>query len=345
MSEQERYASIETWSGVFKDEGTPVSIPMIRARLEEVGVVGMTVRDRLGRIVVNGYYPEQKVRNACLDLLNPLGVRYFSNVDFIRRDLLAFAAELGEGFTPLDLTTSNIVSLGIQAQNGQNFLGQAYLRYAAKGLVAKEGAPMKQAQILKMLLERAGFRLFPEGYFEDPENMRRDLGAFVDQWKSGKTISDLTPRSIRNIRILAGNQRFYKGRDYLNQAALHSGWALDLKEAKTMHVETLHRLIQVAEAMPMNESYFKNLEAILFDLEAFAVQAGKAGAAAELSWRDVAEQTVVCFNRSKVPGFTYLNRAGVALGFGSRAKDVASKRALILRRLKEIAGLSPPSHD
>ena len=137
------------------------------------------------------FYPEVAVREACHDLLHPLNAEYCNNAANLQADFWAFARELGEGKMPEDLNTGNMLSLSISCQNGVRAMGMTYIRTVARslGLVADNTeAGSKQAELLRSLLKKAGFKVMektvPEqSYYCDSAVVCADLLSFASQLK------------------------------------------------------------------------------------------------------------------------------------------------------------------
>ncbi len=63
-------ATITTWVKYFEEnEGIQISYVTIRNKLKEAGIIGLTARDRMGRIFKNSFYAETDIREVCADLL------------------------------------------------------------------------------------------------------------------------------------------------------------------------------------------------------------------------------------------------------------------------------------
>ena len=65
-----RYGTVTAWAKYFdKNEGIRISHATIRDRLSRAGKTAKTFRNRFGRILVDAFYSESDVREACADLL------------------------------------------------------------------------------------------------------------------------------------------------------------------------------------------------------------------------------------------------------------------------------------
>ena len=185
---------------------------------------------------------------------SPRDKAYYSDPENTRRDLEAFAWELGEDKTPLDLTTSNLERIRVLCANGEKVKGITWLLNAAVALgLAKNTheAGGKRAKTLKTLLYTAGYNA-PEylrdwAYYSDPENTRRDLEAFAWELGEDKTPLDLTTSNLDyRIRVLCANGEMVKGKTWLRNAAVALGLAKNSREAGGKSSETLKKLKEVA---------------------------------------------------------------------------------------------------
>ncbi len=67
-----RYATVESWAKYFKEqEGVQVHGSTIRKRLKKVKAIGVTARNKVGRILKNALYSEADIREILADLLLP----------------------------------------------------------------------------------------------------------------------------------------------------------------------------------------------------------------------------------------------------------------------------------
>ncbi len=175
---------------------------------------------------------------------------YYSNPKHVRSDMEALAEQLGEGKTPLDLSTSNIEKFEITCSNGEKKVrGQTYLLNAGVALgMAKDTreASSQWADILKTLLKIAGYEVRDKEYYSNPEHVKADLEAFAEQLGEGKTPLDLNTSNISNLAIICSNGERVKGGIYLSNAGVALGMAKDSIEASSKRVEILNRLREIA---------------------------------------------------------------------------------------------------
>jgi len=179
----------------------------------------------------------------------PLNEAYFQNLENVRVDLTAFAKELGPDKSPIDLTTRNIISLSITAQNRQAIKGGTYLYHAAKALGFAEGAKeanSQRAKTLKHLLTLAGFNLLDTSYFQNQEYVKADLTAFAKALGPDKSPKDLSTGNFQSLSITTQNRQTIKGATYLNHASKALGFAKSTREASSQQSKTLRRLKEIA---------------------------------------------------------------------------------------------------
>lgn len=346
MSEKERYATIGTWERVFREEGVSAGRVAMARRIEGVGLIGKTARNRAGQVIREGYYAESDVRQACFDLLNPLDTAYFKNPDNIRTDLDTFVAQLGEGRTYMDLNTHNIHFLCITCQSGQVIKGTRYLYTAAKALgfaKSHRESLAKQAQTLKHLLRTAGFDIFDEDYFRNSEKIEFDLRAFASQLGEGKTPLDLNTANTPLISITCKNGQVMRGASYLSTAAIVLGFAKNNKEASSKKARILKYLLRTAgfevpEYSPLDRAYFQDPAIVRADLTAFASQLGEGKAPLDLTTQNITSLSITCQNNRVMRGQAYINTAAKALGFAKNYKEAGSKQAKVIKQLLKTAG-------
>jgi hypothetical protein len=117
----ERYATASGWAKWFEQKGVAsISEEAIRHRLEKAKKVGLSVRDRLGRIFQNCNFSERDVREVCADLLSPMSQADGSG--FFVLDGIRYGS-VGSWFVELGLNQQS-VGLRLQAIRGKSLLGK-----------------------------------------------------------------------------------------------------------------------------------------------------------------------------------------------------------------------------
>ncbi len=368
MSEKERYATINTWEKVFKDEGTPVGRTIITKRLKAAKIVGETARISVNRLVRNGFYSESDVRGVCSDLLDRLQPSYFMNSDNIRSDLETLAKmasdRSGRSIKPKDLNVWTI-RFPFTLTSGESMSGHSYLLAAAKALGKagnKKEAQKVFREVLAMLKKSAGFEVkmdqqkkYPTlgtNYFKDPAKVRTDLESLA-RAASSKTDKDVHARNL-NMSHVKNSFTVTTGESmsvatYTNRAARALKMANDVKEAARVRKEVFTLLMQtagfeVAEFPTLDEAYFDNTENVRTDLESLAgivsLKKGKSIRPEYLNTGHVRTSFTLTTGES-MHGHTYLRRAAEALY--EAADGVEIRRTEVLARLKQIAGFDSES--
>jgi|GEM_PF-2606661 len=179
-------------------------------------------------------------KNAGLDVKEyvPLDGQYFNDADKVKKDLSAYAVELGEGKTLGDLTTGNMFVLSVVCQNGRELKGQNYLRYAGVALgISKsyEEAKSYCLATLRKLKEIAGLgKVVPmdKNYFDNLENVRSDFAAYLRALGKGITLKDLSVSLLREVSVMCVNGEKVGGNAYVSRAAVALGLAINAVESR-----------------------------------------------------------------------------------------------------------------
>lgn len=347
MTDKERYASIGTWIKVFQERGVSMHEQTLRKRLRKAGVVGETVRNQVGMVLREGFFAESDVRRVCCDLLKaPVGPD-FQNAQSIKSDLLAFAAQLGEGKCPLDLTARNMGPLSIKwgddrEVRGFSYLGRAAVSFGFSKNIKEAGS--KFCEALKVLLDTAGYEQLDKAYFRNPEYVKADLCAFAFQLGEDKTPLELSTCNMSTLTISCQNGQRMKGQTYIATTARVLGLDNTKKESNFRMSITLKHLLKTAGYEVLDENYFANPEFVKADLCSFAAQFADKSPL-DLRARNMELSSIVCQNGQVRNGLAYLHTAAKALRLAKNHKDACKKRMLTLRTLKEIAGFLTPSDD
>lgn len=271
---------------------------------------------------------------------------YFQDQAKVKADLTVFASQLGEGKIPFDLSTLNIGPLSITCQNGRVIKGQSYLRIAAIALGFGKNtveAMRVRGYTLKYLLKTAGFDLFDEDYFRDPNKVKADLTAFAIQLGAHKTLLELNAKKLRSLSIVCTNGQTMRGGTYLSAAARALGFAKDSKEAKTAHSQVFKHLLKIVgfdipEYAPLDKAYFEDPDKVKADLTAFAAELGEDKTPLDLSTSNIKPLSINCQNGQVMKGQAYLHIAAKTFGFVRTTKEASSKLFQTFRKLKQIAG-------
>ncbi len=232
---------------------------------------------------------------------------YYSSPEYMRADLEAFAQQLGEWETPLDLSTSNIVKFEITCSNGEKVKGTTYLLNAGVALgIAKNAkeAGSKQAEILKTLLKTVGYEIKEykprdKEYYSNLEHVRSDLEALAEQLGKGKTPLDVNTGNISKLEITCSNGEKVKGATYLLNAGVALGMAKDAREASSQLAEILKTLLKTAGYEVRDKDYYSSPEYVKVDLEAFAKQLGEGKTPLDLSTKNITKLEITCSNGEK----------------------------------------------
>jgi hypothetical protein len=282
-----------------------------------------------------------------------MDARYFSNPTYVREDLISYAIEMGLN-SLADLSTNN-VSVRVRCINGEVLTLQTYLCLAGQMLgfgKTREQAGSRKAAILTRLKETAGYKAeriycdMNQHYFSNPTHVREDLLSCAIR-AGAKSIEELTTISTymgNDVRCMNGETiQMYA---YLNRAGIALEFGANAKETNSHRASILRKLKLIAgctsqmEYIKMDELYFKNREYITEDLTAFAKAAGlQTIENLRVMRKAVSAQ---CCNTENV---SFLDRAGVGLGFCSLIRESCRYRSAILQRLKEIARTSDVAPD
>ena len=285
---------------------------------------------------------------------------YYENPDYMRRDLESFARELGEGKTPMDLSTWNMETKTITCCNGEKLNGDRYLRRAvvALGIAPNAGgAKGKRTDVLKMLIKKAGFEVCEiirvgdykkealkyKDYYENPDYMRRDLESFARELGEGKTPMDLSTWNMETKTITCCNGEKLNGSRYLSKAAVALGKANTGAEGSKKRVIILKVLKETAgykekKYEPRNKDYYENPDYMRRDLESFTRELGEGKTPMDLSTWNMASKQIICCNGEKIKGEPYLLNAGVRLGMAKTTRKAKTKVRSILDELLKKAG-------
>ncbi len=264
---------------------------------------------------------------------------YFENSENVSADLEAFATQLVEDKTPLDLRTQNISKLEITCINREIVKGPTYLNRAgvALGLAKNQKeAQSKHAELLLTLLRIGEFEIMDREYFTK-KNVRADMEAFAKQLGDKRTPKDLYPASILKLEITYANKEKFQGQTYLCRTGVALGLAKNQKEAQSKQAEIFKTLLKIGGFEKMDKEYFTP-ENIRTDLEAFTKQLGDKKKPIDLRKTRIAKLKITCTNGERIKGLTYLHRAGVALGLAKDIKEAYPKFVKILSALLKIGG-------
>ena len=285
---------------------------------------------------------------------------YYENPKYVRKDLIAFAEELGSGKTPLDLTISNISLLSITCCNGEEVVGVTYLRNAKKELELSENTTL--SIVLNRLLRKAGYdvpKIEPieikkpdferdKAYYENPDYVRKDLITFANELGPDKTPLDLMAFNMESLSITCCNGEVeVRGRRYLSNAGIELGLFKKSSEAANHLPIILNKLLRKAgynvpeikqSIFERDEKYYDDTEYIREDLIAYAKKLGSNKTPLDLNVSNMVSLSVTCCNGEDVTGLTYLRNAGIKRKMASNSKEANSILGEILDALKYKTG-------
>ncbi|MFA6917648.1 MAG: hypothetical protein WC285_02300 [Candidatus Gracilibacteria bacterium] len=234
---------------------------------------------------------------------------------------------------------------------------------AGKGEIIHHFKYHNEAQFAEDLLnaisrsiEKKGIKKMDEAYFRNPENVRNDLQAFVDDLvrknhKIVKRIEDLSTFSLAKAVATCANGEEKKGETYIMTAGVQLKMAKGTVEARKMQGAILDALkkiigIEVVKFPPMDEAYFNNKENVEHDLKAYVAELQKKPeykdrvlTIADLNTLNFFGLPVVCRNGESVSGHTYIQRAGIGLKMAKTATQADKNLGEILIALKRKAGI------
>ncbi len=291
---------------------------------------------------------------------------YFEDPENIKSDLRIFAAQVAgvpeEEVTDAHvqtLSTENFQSKRIQCQNKEDGVsGTSYLKNAAVALglcgTSTDGQSYKRF-VLKMLKERVGYRERDAVYFENPENIKADLRRFAAQ-VAGISVEEVTDahvqalstKNIKSKRIQCQNKEGgVRGMAYLSQAAVDLGLCTTAKEGSSYGGLVLKMLKERVGYRERDAVYFEDPENIKADLRSLAAQV--VGVPEEevtdahvqaLNTNNIQSKRIQCQNKEDgVNGLSYLKNAAVDLGLCATVQEGASYTSLVLKLLKDRAGV------
>lgn len=287
---------------------------------------------------------ENLLRIAGFELLDRA---YFEDRAKVKADLMALAAQVGEGVDPINLTTANIKTISIICLNGRAMMGQPYIQAAAKALGFSKNtteANTKLAYTLKYLQKFAGFDVLDEVYYQDPEKVRADLEAFGRQLGDNSSVLDLNTGNIVSLSITCQNGQVKTGLSYLGRAAVVLRFAENGTSARLKIFPALKQLFKIAGFHPFDKDYFLDSSRVRADLTAFAEASGRDVTAATIS-TSYGAYSAQCQNGQTLKWDNYLVTAGQALGFTRIKNEAHGKRSKVLLELKRIAGLLSESTE
>jgi len=123
-----RYSTIENWARYFQEtEGVRISDVTIRNKLREAGIIGITGKNKVGRVLRNAFYSETDVRSTCADLLQSLPKAdeygFFEKDDRRYGTIKAWSKSLGISTTTI---TRRIKTQNPKSVKGKNNNGNVY---------------------------------------------------------------------------------------------------------------------------------------------------------------------------------------------------------------------------
>ncbi|MFA7685271.1 MAG: hypothetical protein WCX95_00540 [Candidatus Gracilibacteria bacterium] len=323
-------------------------IPYRNREQWERDVMDFLFRDEAKMIVGGG----DEVGGVDMEQYLPMNAKYFTDEN-IRHDLQAYADDLGlEGIESLN--TENLFSVKIKCVNGEEVSGRTYLSRA--GIVfglassSRDVQRGKYLEILNLLKKKSGIEVkkylpMNAEYFTD-ENIRHDLQAYADDLEL-EGIESLSTHNIAAGEIICANGEKVVGSTYLSRAGFALGFGVNRREAHGKPALILDFLkkkcgIEVKKYPLMDVKYFTG-ENIRHDLQACVDELELEGIAS-LTTRSMGlinrERMIRCANGEDVIGPTYLNRAGLAFGLSTNARDAQhGKYAAILELLKKKCGI------
>ncbi len=291
---------------------------------------------------------------AGLEVVPPMDDEYFSNISNIKHDLQAYAEAVDQEIE--EISISKIAGIEVKCANNEQIKGQKYLLRAGvhfKLATTMTAAASHQSLALKKLKEKLGiktiFKQMDKEYFNDKDKVKNDLTIMAEA--NGISIEELTTTTELICRTFTySNGQTINGNVYLSKAAIAYGLAEESIKAGHIRGPTLKKLKEVAgmeikKYDEMDQEYFKNADAIKFDLQAFATEVG-VEKIEDLNTQNMSTKTAVCANQESVRGQAYLCRATIALGLVKDKKKAGSKQKKALDMLKTRIGIQlPPAMD
>lgn len=294
-----------------------------------------------------------------------MDAKYYQDPENIISDLKGFLFELNKKkkrkVDSIEALEAGMIRLTPhKCVNGEIIAGSTWLSRAAVALemakTRREASDIIE-QVLNKLLEIAGIEKtektakMDEKYFLDPQNIKKDLRAFLDKViekkksqgkKTPENVEDLSTDSISKVSAVCANGELMNGFTYLMWAGKGLGMAANTFQAKQIMKEILDELkerigIESADFPPMNREYFSR-ENILADLGGFAYRSGMS--IEDLTTGHMDGTSVVCANGEIIEGKTYLSRATKALNDGDLTTPQAAKMmGKTMKDLKKMLGI------
>ncbi len=291
--------------------------------------------------------PEQFVTDLkeALDAINSfveIDDKYFSNPEFVKKDLDAFASAAGTD--PNKLNTQLMRDNDAQCSNGETINGRNYLRQAAKCLPETSG----QLALLNHLKELAGLEVIPpmdDEYFSNINNVRHDLEAYAEA--VDQEIEDLSISKIAGIEVKCANNEQIKGQKYLLRAGVYFKLATTMTAAASHQSLALKKLKEKlgikAIFRQMDKEYFDDKDKVKNDLTIMAEANGIS--IEELTTTYLINKPFTYSNGQTINGNVYLSKAAIAYGLAEEAIKAGHTRGPTLKKLKEVAGIEIKEHD
>ena len=139
-----RYATVTSWAKYFEEkEGVRIGKTTILRKLKNAEKIGITARNKLGRVFTEGFYSESDVRSACADLLQDLPQADENN--FIEKDGIKYGTiKAWSRVLPISgptvasrLKDSHVKSIKGKDKKGHvfNFYSESDIRFACYDLL------------------------------------------------------------------------------------------------------------------------------------------------------------------------------------------------------------------
>lgn len=294
----------------------------------------------------------------------PMNEKYFVDPENIKSDLQGFFDEYNKNRkNPKkieDIEFENIRLIPYKCKNGEEIAGGTYINRAGvafKMAKNRRAAFAKHDEILDKLLQIAQItktekvKPMDEEYYKDPENIRKDLNAFLVEVKKQKRrknpqkIEDLSVDAMCKVKdlVACSNNEKVNGFTYILRAGKPLGMSSGTKESgkkmKAIFDELKKRVGIEAKNYPeMNVEYFEKLENIKKDLQAFADESKVT--IENLMTNHLDGTSVECSNQETIEGKTYLSRAAKALDSKIKSTPEAGKiMGDTLKTLKRKIGI------
>ncbi|MFC1615830.1 hypothetical protein ACFL21_01705 [Patescibacteria group bacterium] len=292
----------------------------------------------------NDDVPEEK-NNISID------ESYYKNPNLIRINLERFAEKCGLE-SPIKLKAySGFVRKNIELTNGEELVFKTYLINVGKALgVVKNYAEGNRnfGKLFREIMCFVGFEiknyaLRDKEYFLNPQNVKADLDKYAKKVGLSSSSNLINKLSSRDLKIRCCNGEMVKFSRYVSNAGVELGIIDKAKNMWKNGIKIINTLLQIAgyevvDYAPRDKKYYSDPEIIRNDLDNFAVQFGLESPKIISTVSRYLAFDIDCSNGERIKFCTYLNHAVVALGFVKKVEDAQSFRALIIRKLLEIAG-------